>query len=360
MLLYMLGLDYHVAPVDAGEPCRSSPEGIRTCLTTLIATRGLPLCFPQAPVVAGMEVVILSTSRRLEIYAATEGADTEAMLRAWLLQTQCLAQGDTVRHLNHRRNREAVEHLLRVASSLEPSPLGEPYILEQLIDALALARECGAAGPLLAHIFSHAIEVGKRADVETDIGSRAIFLRQAAVGFLSQRYPELAKGNLLIVGASKMAHVAVHALRYMESQPTAFINRTAAEAEVMEGHGPGQVFPWYQMRAALAWADVVVAAAAALYPVLDAGDIAAALGQRRGRPLLLIDLGIPHNVHPAAAGMENIVYYDLEDLRAAATDVAHTEMTRVDAPGPWVASLPVVERMVQAEATALWGEISGH
>jgi len=36
--------------------------------------------------------------------------------------------------------------------------------------------------------------------------------------------------------------------------------------------------------------------------------------RRQGRPLLLIDLGMPRNIDPAANDVENAVLYDLDDL----------------------------------------------
>jgi glutamyl-tRNA reductase len=359
MPLYMLGLDYSNAPVDVREAYWLSAERIRTCLTPLFATHGLPQCSPHASTAGSTEIAILSTCNRVEIYVAVEAAATGVTLPTWLLQVQCPAHGKMVRSVNHYRNRAAVEHLLRIATGLDPLPLGEPYILDQLVDALFVARGCGASGPVLAHLFHRATQIGKRADAETAIDQRSIFLSRAAVDLLGQRHPELTQGKLLLVGASKLAHWAAQALQYMTPQPTAFINRTAAHAEAMSRYAPDQTFPWHQMRRALAWSDVVVTATAALHPVLDADDIVAALEQRRGRPLFLIDLGFPRNIHPAAADIPNVIYYDLNDLSVALAELAHAEIAHVESPEPWVASLPVVEWMVQDEASALWALLDG-
>ena len=95
-----------------------------------------------------------------------------------------------------------------------------------------------------------------------------------------------------------------------------------------------------------------------------------ALAHRRGHPLLLVDLGIPRNVDPAVASLENVYLYDLDDLEATAErgraqrqaaaeqarDIARDEGDRYLR---WLALLPHVptarelrarlERQVQAE-----------
>ena len=298
-------------------------------------------------------MIILSTRSRLEVYVATESAVADGISAQWLLQIQCQVYGDMAHHFTQRQGREAVEHLLRIATGMEPPLLGEPYILEQMMAALAVAQECGAVGPNLARVFQRAIRIGKRAYGETDTGNRSIFLGRAATHLLDQRHPEMANGNLLIVGSSKIAHSVPQVVRRRDPQPTAFIDRTVAQAVAVKQDIPGQIFPWHQMRTALIWADVVVAAALALHPILDVDDIGVALGQRRARPLLLIDLGLSHNVHPAAAAMQNVVYYDLDDLCAALTDPERCETTCAESLAPWMTSRPGLEQMVREEVSIL-------
>jgi glutamyl-tRNA reductase len=206
---------------------------------------------------------------------------------------------------------------------------------------------------VLAQLFHRARHLGQQVKAKTAIDQQVTSLLRVAGHLLSQRHPLLTQGKVLIVGTSKLAHWAAQALRATGPQPLALINRTAAQTEAMLRYAPEQTFPWQQMRTALAWADVVITATAVLHPVLDADDLAAALAQRWGPPLLLIDLHLPRNIHPAVASMDQVIAYDLPDVCLALTDLARAEMTRGDASGSWVADLPVVKRMVQEEATAL-------
>lgn len=353
MRLYMVGLDHSAVPVEVRNACHLSRQKIRNCLTSLFAIDGLSKDSPRSHAVMDREMIILSTRSRLEVYVATEAAVADAIPTPWLREIQCQAHVDIMHPITQRQDREAVEHLLRIASGMELPLLGETYILEQMAAALVVAQACGAAGPVLAHVFQHAIRIGRLAFAESDTRNCAIFLGRAVRHVLDQRHPEIANGNLLIVGASKMAHLAPQIVRHRNLQPTAFIDRTVTPGKAAQKQMLGQIFPWHQMRIALVWADVVVAADLALHPILDADDIAFALGQRRGRPLLLIDLGLSHNVHPAAAVVENIVYYDLDDLRVALADLVSPGVMGAESLGPWTASFPGLEQMIHEEVSTL-------
>lgn len=288
---------------------------------------------------------MLSTCSRLELYALPHGEADEALLRSWFHQRPCGARGSPAPQFCERRGQAVVEHLLRLAGGLEPAQLGEPHLLEQLADALALARACGTAGPALSRLFQQAIDTGRRARAETGSAGRTSCLHQATLRFYRQRHPELAQGRVLVVGAGRMARLALQALRREGSQPVAIINRTAAHAAALAAEVSGRTFSWHQMRTALAWADVAVTATAALHPILDAEDVAAVLPLRRGRPLLLFDLGLPLNVHPSVPGTAGVSYYNLDDLWLAA-QAADGE--------PGRAEPPAAERLIQAETAVLW------
>ena len=131
-------------------------------------------------------------------------------------------------------------------------------------------------------------------------------------------------------------------LMIVESPP-AIINRTPAHAEALARQVQGRTFPWRQMRTALEWADVVITATAALHPILDADDLAAVLPQRRGRRLILVDLGLPRNIRSVMREMRTVMRYDLDDLQAALDESL----------AQCVASMPQADQRIQQETSAI-------
>ena len=75
--------------------------------------------------------------------------------------------------------------------------------------------------------------------------------------------------------------------------------------------------------AALADTDILVTATGSAVPVLRAGQLRAAREPANGRPLFVLDLGMPPNVEPAAGRLAGVTLVDLAALgrRLASLDV---------------------------------------
>src|SRR5512139_3237814 len=117
------------------------------------------------------EAVVLSTCNRLEVYAMVHNpAEGVEMLGRFLGGLQNVPYGELGPHLYHHEAEAAVTHLMRVASGLDSMILGEPQILGEVTQAYEEAHSAGSTGPILSHLFEHAIHIGKRARTETAIG----------------------------------------------------------------------------------------------------------------------------------------------------------------------------------------------
>ena len=97
-------------------------------------------------------------------------ADTRQVRREWVTP-----------YLYRFEDRDAIQHLFRVASSLDSMVVGEPQILGQLKAAYALAKEHGAVSGFLDALLTRAFNVAKRVRSETDIGESAVSVSYAAV-----------------------------------------------------------------------------------------------------------------------------------------------------------------------------------
>jgi len=63
-------------------------------------------------------------------------------------------------------------------------------------------------------------------------------------------------------------------------------------------------------------ADIVVTATGATTPILTRPRVQAALRQRRGRPLFIIDIALPRDVDPLVAGDDDVFLYNIDDLQS--------------------------------------------
>jgi glutamyl-tRNA reductase len=72
--------------------------------------------------------------------------------------------------------------------------------------------------------------------------------------------------------------------------------------------------PFESRLAVLDRADLVVAATSAPEPILRRDEVEAAMRHRKNQPLLIVDLGVPRDVEPAAGELGNVFLQDVDSL----------------------------------------------
>src|SRR5256714_11696449 len=98
-----------------------------------------------------------------------------------------------------------------------------------------------------------------------------------------------------------------------------------------------------------AQADIVLTSTAAPHAVVTWDRVAPAVARRAGRPLCILDLGMPRDVEPAVAQLENVFLYDIDDLQAVAAQAA--AQRRDD--------IPAAESIVSEEGERFWAWYGG-
>ncbi|WP_247729211.1 glutamyl-tRNA reductase [Halovivax limisalsi] len=250
------------------------------------------------------EAFVLATCNRVEAYVVAptpaDGADALADFFA-------AAPTDAVRRATHE---PSIRHILRVACGLESVVLGEDQIIGQVSDAYQDARAAGGIGELLDPVVTKAMHVGDRARTETEINEGIVSLGSAAVELAGETI-DLAGADCLVVGAGEMAQLAARALESSGVASISIANRTLERAESLREtlDVEGDALALSELEAAASSASVVVAATGSPEPVLSAAD----LGDREQ---VVVDLGQPRDVEPAAAEPASVTVYDLDDLES--------------------------------------------
>ena len=72
--------------------------------------------------------------------------------------------------------------------------------------------------------------------------------------------------------------------------------------------------------AAIAEMDVIIASTACPHYIVTQERLAALAEARQGRPLVVIDLGVPRNVDPAAADIPGVHLYNVDHLEAVISE----------------------------------------
>ncbi|MDX1385831.1 MAG: hypothetical protein R3190_19420, partial [Thermoanaerobaculia bacterium] len=92
-------------------------------------------------------------------------------------------------------------------------------------------------------------------------------------------------------------------------------NRSRERAEAFRAELPqAEILPFEERQQHLGGADLIVAATGAPEPIVRRADVDAVLRQRKGRPLLIVDLGVPRDVEPEVGELRNVFLHDIDSL----------------------------------------------
>jgi glutamyl-tRNA reductase len=214
-----------------------------------------------------------------------------------------------------KRNGEAARHLLGVASGLESMVLGEPEILGQIKQSAALAETVGASGPVLRRLLRSAAAAGARTRQETAISAGAVSLGYAVVELARNIFSGLEECRVLLIGAGEISRSVARPLVERGARELVVANRSAERAQQLKEELPqAELISFEQRLDALRSADLVVVSTSAQEPVLTRKQLKEAMKGRSPRPLLVVDLGVPRNVEPSAAKIDNLFLHAIDAL----------------------------------------------
>jgi len=299
-----IGASHHSAPLALLERMSLDPERLTKHLADLVAREHVS------------EAVVLSTCNRTEIFVAAEkfhGAYRD--VRDFLSDLTYLPPDEFTDHLSVTYDADAVRHLFSVAAGLDSVVVGEHEILGQVRSAWDVAREQGAAGPVLNLLFRHALEVGKRARTETAISRHVTSVSHAAVIMAAAELDDLAGTQVTVLGAGSMARGVVGFVADAAPSGITVVNRTPERAEDLVGLHGGRVRALGALGDELRRADVVFCATASPLPLVEHEVVVEAMERRGGRPLLIVDISVPRNVAPSVAAVGGVTLLDMDDLR---------------------------------------------
>jgi len=333
MHIAVTGVSHHETPVELRERLAFNPEQLAPAL------RRLP---------ADLAGAILSTCNRTELYLASEAAVGREAAAAALTAArgEPAPEGVAFYYLS---GLEAVRHLFKVAAGVESLVVGESEILGQVREAFSAATAANRSNAVLARLFHTALRVGRRARSETEIGAHGLSVSALAVSLSRRLVGDLRRKTVLVVGAGEAGQRAAGALVQQGVGRLLVTTRRSGVAEEIARELNGVAFPFEDLPAALAEADVLIAATAAPEPVLSAAAVAGAMAQRPARPLLVVDIAVPRDVDPASKEIANVHVFDIDDLQAAAE--ANLEARRRE--------VSAVEAIVREEAARFEAWLGG-
>ncbi len=303
MSLRLLGVNHNSAPLDVRERLAISTGGLAEATRTLAHRPGV------------REAFILSTCNRVELLMdAEQGSDPRAFLQEYFALTPRLLEP----HLYEFRDREAVRHVFRVASSLDSMVVGEPQILGQVKESYLIAREVGAVSTTLDRLLQSAFAVAKKVRTETEVGASSVSIASVAVDLAKRIFGSLQKTQVLLVGAGKMSELAARHLIAQGAESILVANRTPERAQRLAAEFHGLAVPFDDLQVHAPKADIIVTSTGGGRHLFDVAKAQVILQKRRGKPVFFIDLAVPRDVDPAVNRVDGAFVYSIDDLQQVA------------------------------------------
>jgi glutamyl-tRNA reductase len=325
--LALLGWSFRGAGVTVRERVAFSADEIREALTNLVQ-RGLIA-----------EGVIVSTCHRSEIYSLAPDDAAGNVLTQFVSEWRGLDRAELEGCCFHRVGGDAARHLFRVAAGLDSLALGESEVLGQVRQALSLARESGSTRAVMQRLFESAVAAGKRVRAETEIARHPLSVPSIGFELAMKVFGDLSGRSVLVIGAGETGSLfARHAVEAGVREPM-IANRTESRARELAASVKGQAIPWADLQEAIPRADVVVGATASPEPLVTRERVEAAMRERRGRPMLFLDLAVPRDIAPDVTEVYNVFAYSIDDLEEVARENRGRRSREV----------PVAEKIVEEE-----------
>ncbi|MEY9215064.1 glutamyl-tRNA reductase [Thermobifida halotolerans] len=347
---------------------RSSPVALLERVALNGETR-LKLMAEMVNTSAVNEVMMVSTCNRTEVYADVDQFHPGVAAVCELLSRRTgVSRDELARHCYVHYEERAVQHLFSVACGLDSMVVGEGQILGQVRNALKDAQYVGTLGRVLNDLGQRALRVGKRAHTETHLDQAGADMVSFGLTVARRHLPAaplsgtptasaacpvaadlteevtaalptpqtLTGRRVMVLGAGSMSALSANTVARQGASTVLVANRTLERAErlaecLTEGYESvrGRAVPFEEAAAHLADVDLVISCTGAQGVVLTAAEVAAAVGDRTDRPLVFLDLALPHDVDPAVRDLPGVHLVDIEDLRTAVAEDGASAAGRV-------------------------------
>ncbi|MGV8137637.1 MAG: glutamyl-tRNA reductase [Mangrovibacterium sp.] len=274
------------------------------------------------------EMVILSTCNRTEIYfKAADCCSSGAFNIIHKNLHQFTGIDDQKNKYFYRlQDDEAVRHLFRVVSSLDSMVLGEYQIVSQIKEAYHLAKENKTVGKIFKRLFTKALETGKLVRTKTAMSSGAFSVSYAAVEKCYEQFNDLQQKNILLIGAGETGELVIKNLFKKGCQHITVTNRTTAKAEELARRYQGKVLPFAKLMQGVQEAEIIVSSVSCKEPLFDARQIEPHLN---GHSRMMIDLGVPRNIHPDISDISGVSLLNVDDLKEVVSGNKEKKQTYV-------------------------------
>ncbi len=266
------------------------------------------------------ELIYLSTCNRVEILFICEGAVNKNFLtNLFSFLNSDLKTVELKKYISGAEiytSHEAVNHILRVASSLESLVVGEREIITQFRQAYEKCCSYGLTADFMRLLNKQTIETAKQVFTETDIAKNPVSVVSLAYRLLREKNVK-DNARVIFVGAGQTnATMAKYMKKHHFSTFTVF-NRSLDKAKELAKELDAKAFELSALKKYKGGFDVLVTCTGAKNPVITS-EIFESLLQNDTDKKIIIDLAVPTDLQAQILKKHKIDYISVATIKQQA------------------------------------------
>lgn len=281
------------------------------------------------------ELMYISTCNRVEfIIRSSEAIDEErvgAIISYLFADFEESKVNLFAKNVEIYRGASAIEHLIKVTSSVDSMIIGEREIITQVRKAFQACKAYEITGDGIRLLIRFTIETAKKVYTETNIAQRPVSVVSLAYHTLKGKDVPL-DARVLVVGAGVTNTNMSRFLKKHGFTNFAVFNRTLSKAQLLADQLNGKSFPLEDLGSYSKGFDVLITCTGADRSIIDK-TIYTQLLQGDESSKIIIDLAIPNDIHEDVISHHVIDYISVDflqkissrNLEKRAREIIHVE-----------------------------------
>ncbi|MDP1801155.1 MAG: glutamyl-tRNA reductase [Bacteroidota bacterium] len=266
------------------------------------------------------EFLFLSTCNRVELFITSPQELNKVFIKELVLFLNSRLNNVEANELSDNAEcysgDDAVEHILKVASSLDSMVVGEREIITQVRKAYDFCNMLGLTGDFIRLLTKQTIETAKDIYTNTDIAKNPVSVASLAY----RQLRDLGIKNdarIIFVGSGETNTVLASYLQKHKFANFTVFNRSLANGEKLAAILKGKAFEFSKLNDFKEGFDVLIVCTSSSEPLITKAIFDKLNGKETSKKVI-IDLAIPANVEEVVAKDKLVRYIDINSLKAQA------------------------------------------
>ncbi len=262
------------------------------------------------------ECFILSTCNRVEIYVYSNSENIESEIIQFISSFHNLKIDKSPITYQFMHERDAIYHLIKVASGTDSMIFGEPQIVNQIKQSYNLANSLGAIGIYLHKLIHVSLYAAKRVRSETAVGKKGDSIGSLVLYISKKIFDNLRDKSVLILGTGEMSELIVNHLRKDGASQIFVASKDIKNAITFADRNSCKPVILDNIDKYLSEIDIIFSASGSENFLITKERMENNLNLKRDKHIFIVDIAVPRDIDPRVGDIEKCFLYDLDDMKS--------------------------------------------